>query len=59
MQQSTHNLGHRKHRKAFGRNPVSSRQKLRLQIETNKEAPKKPKPEMKETLAEVWEPRRH
>jgi hypothetical protein len=50
-------IGHRKHRQAFGTQPVSRRQKLRIEMDARKreaEKKRKPKPEMKSTLKELF-----
>ena len=53
-------FGHRKHRQAFGHNPRSSRQKLQMQLDArNRESEKKrPKPEMHDSLKDVFEPKK-
>lgn len=38
-------LGHSKHRKAFGHNPRSSRQKLTMELDARKREEEKKKPE--------------
>jgi len=50
-------LGHRKHRQAFGSQPISPKQKLRMELDARKrEAEKKqrPKPEMKDSIKELF-----
>jgi len=56
MQQTTHNLGHAKHRQAFGHNPRSSRQKLIMQLDARKREAakvKQPREPMKASIAEL------
>lgn len=49
-------IGHRKHRQAFGTQPISRRQKLAMEMAARKreaEKKRKPKPEMKDSIRDL------
>lgn len=51
-------IGHTKHRKAFGSNPRSSRQKLAMQLDARKREAgknKKPKSEMVDDIKKLFQ----
>lgn len=53
MQSTSKNLGHAKHRQAFGKNPVSSRQKLIRELEANSKKKPTRERELFDSVAEA------